>query len=177
MSGDRHISYYRLNVAGFEDIAEFNLFNNTMLAKLAPVGCMETVLAERIVSLSWRLKRAAYMQKAVMECLSAEAAARMQAKPPQSAPCEGAKQPQDAAAAHDEEAAVARMVLKDFGEARVVEGLLRYEQRIEQSLQRTKKEFQRLQRRRLKETGKHGTGGPPADWEEQSPPWDLPPID
>jgi hypothetical protein len=40
-----------------------------MWAELRPAGPMETVPAERIVSLSWRLKRAERMQNEALDCL------------------------------------------------------------------------------------------------------------
>ena len=47
------------------------LFREQMLGELSPAGSMETVLAERIVSLSWRLKRAERMQDEALDCLLA----------------------------------------------------------------------------------------------------------
>ncbi|HSV98536.1 MAG TPA: hypothetical protein VLI39_00075, partial [Sedimentisphaerales bacterium] len=41
-----------------EDAAQFDLYREGMLADLAPVGEIETMLAERAVSLAWRLRRA-----------------------------------------------------------------------------------------------------------------------
>ena len=45
-----------------EDPAEFDLYREVFLADLRPVGPMESMLAERIVSLSWRLQRAERIQ-------------------------------------------------------------------------------------------------------------------
>ncbi len=38
-----------------EDPEEFEIFREGLLEELAPAGLMELILAERIVSLSWRV--------------------------------------------------------------------------------------------------------------------------
>ena len=45
-----------------EDPGEFELYRQQMLEELAPVGLMEETLAQRIVGLSWRLRRAERLQ-------------------------------------------------------------------------------------------------------------------
>ncbi|MHC4426752.1 MAG: hypothetical protein ACYSYV_11750, partial [Planctomycetota bacterium] len=52
-----------------EDQAEFKLHREQMLADWYPRGYMETVLAHRIISLSWRLRRAERMQNHAIEIL------------------------------------------------------------------------------------------------------------
>ncbi|MCX5645370.1 MAG: hypothetical protein NTZ17_11950 [Phycisphaerae bacterium] len=47
-----------------EDLGEFEFYRDPMLGELAPVGQMESVLAARVVSLSWRLQRAERIQGA-----------------------------------------------------------------------------------------------------------------
>ena len=41
-----------------EDPGEFEFYRDQMLGELAPAGAMESMLAERIVGLAWRLRRA-----------------------------------------------------------------------------------------------------------------------
>jgi len=53
----KHGLLARQAVISSENQDEFDLYRNWMLAELAPAGPMESMLAERIVSLSWRLKR------------------------------------------------------------------------------------------------------------------------
>ncbi|MFC1637217.1 hypothetical protein ACFL5Z_20555, partial [Planctomycetota bacterium] len=55
------------NVVISENQADFDAFRDDMLAELAPVGTMESILAERIVSLTWRLKRAERMQNEMVD--------------------------------------------------------------------------------------------------------------
>jgi hypothetical protein len=45
-----------------EDPGEFELYRQQMLEELAPVGALEEMLAQRIVGLSWRLRRAERLQ-------------------------------------------------------------------------------------------------------------------
>ena len=40
-----------------ENKEDYELFRDEFLAELAPIGAMESILAERIVSLTWRLQR------------------------------------------------------------------------------------------------------------------------
>jgi hypothetical protein len=60
-----------------EDPGEFELHRRQMLAELAPVGRMEETLAQRIVGLSWRLRRAERLQTAAFDKI---------ADPPQAKP-------------------------------------------------------------------------------------------
>jgi len=55
-----------------EDPAEYELHREALLDEFRPVGAMESILAERIVSLSWRLQRAERMQNQAMDCLIEE---------------------------------------------------------------------------------------------------------
>jgi hypothetical protein len=50
-----------------ENEADYEAFHDNMLIELAPVGAVELMLAERIVSLAWRLKRAERMQNQVID--------------------------------------------------------------------------------------------------------------
>ena len=50
-----------------EDPGEFEFYRQQMLEELAPVGLMEEMLAQRIVGLSWRLRRAERLQAAAFD--------------------------------------------------------------------------------------------------------------
>jgi hypothetical protein len=50
-----------------ENVADYEAFHDEMLAEFAPVGAVESALAERIVSLWWRLKRAERMQNQAID--------------------------------------------------------------------------------------------------------------
>jgi len=134
----------RQDVIKGENQADFDLYRDEILDELAPVGPMETMLANRIVSLSWRLKRAERIQNQTIDALNAKhtpdpiltkltQSIIAQYGPPAINP-----------AAPDPNLVLGRMALKDFSNQRVLEHLLLYERRIEHSLYRTMLELQRL---------------------------------
>jgi hypothetical protein len=45
-----------------EDPAEYEAYHDKFLAEWAPVGMVESIMAERVISLAWRLRRAERMQ-------------------------------------------------------------------------------------------------------------------
>jgi hypothetical protein len=119
----------RTVIAG-EDPGEFEYHREGMLAELDPAGEMEITLAERIVSLSWRLKRAERLQAVALESLLAG-----QENDPSGQSCEGG----DA----DGDSPLGRALVRDFGGGRVLDRLSVYERRIENSLFRTMAELKR----------------------------------
>jgi hypothetical protein len=50
-----------------ENEADYEAFHDEMLAELAPAGAVESAMAERVVSLWWRLKRAERMQNQAID--------------------------------------------------------------------------------------------------------------
>jgi hypothetical protein len=66
----KHGLFARQALIDTEDHAEFDLYRDHMLEDLAPVGPLESALAERIVTLYWRLRRAACTQNQTIETLS-----------------------------------------------------------------------------------------------------------
>ncbi len=61
----------RQAIISSESQAEFDLYCERMLNELAPVSPMESMLAERIVALSWRLKRVCRIQNQTIDALNA----------------------------------------------------------------------------------------------------------
>jgi len=59
-------------VISVENPADYQLYRDSYLAEMRPVGMMESMLAERIVSLAWRLQRAERMQNESIEVLIAK---------------------------------------------------------------------------------------------------------
>ena len=53
-----------------ESQADFDLHRDSLLAELDPIGPMESILADRIVSLSWRLKRADLIQNQAIDAMN-----------------------------------------------------------------------------------------------------------
>ena len=106
-----------------------------MLAELAPVGQMEEMLAQRIVGLSWRLRRAERLQAQVYDKIENKSEQAEPTMSPEDAAwliarmLERGLTYQDLAGSPLGERAVV-----DFNQERVLDRLLVYERRIEHSL-------------------------------------------
>ena len=140
----KHGLLARQDVISSESQADFDLYREQMLAELAPVSPMESMLAERIVSLSWRLKRVCRIQNQTIDALNADKTSSPLAKLTQSLLSRNHGQSQTAPSTSAPDLALGRMAIKDFANARVLDRLLMYERRIEHSLYKTILEFQRL---------------------------------
>jgi len=127
-----------------ESQADFELYRDEMLAELAPASPMESMLAERIISLSWRLRRAGRIQNQAIDSIKANETCGPLAKLTKSLFSKGLEQPQNETSTLDVDLALGRLAIKDFSNARVLERLLMYERRIEHSLYKTILELQRL---------------------------------
>jgi hypothetical protein len=132
------------DIISSENLAEFDLYRDRMLTELTPIGPMESMLAERIISLSWRLKRAIRIQNQAIDALKADNTSSPLAKLTQSLFSKGFGHSQPDPSAPEGDLTLGRMAVKDFSNARVLERLLMYERRIEHSLYRTILELQRL---------------------------------
>ena len=65
----KHGLLARQDVISSESQAEFDLYRTLILADLAPATPMESMLAERIVTLSWRLRRTARIHNETIDAL------------------------------------------------------------------------------------------------------------
>jgi len=144
----------RHDVITSECQADFDLYCERMLAELAPVSPMESMLAERIVTLSWRLKRVCRIQNQTIDALNARNTSSPLAKLTKSLLFKGQNLPPAAPSESAPNLALGRLAIKDFANARVLERLLMYERRIENSLYRTLLELQRLNLIRKLNTGR-----------------------
>jgi len=140
----KHGLLTRQDVITSESQADFDLYRERMLAELAPASPMESMLAERIVALSWRLKRAGRIQNQTIDALNANNTSSPLAKLTQSLFFKGQDRPLEDPSKSAPELALGRLAIKDFANARVIDRLLMYERRIEHSLYKTLLEFQRL---------------------------------
>lgn len=131
----KHGLFIRQDVISSESQADFELYRDQLLAELDPASPMESMLAERVVSLSWRLKRVCRIQNQTIDALNAPNTSR-----PLSKLIQSLSNPSNPAP----ELALGRLAIKDFSSARVLERLLMYERRIEHSLYKTILELQRL---------------------------------
>ena len=108
-------------VLSTEDQEQYDAHREQMLAELAPSGHTETMLAERIVSLSWRLDRAARIQTEALDAILAN---------------------KDLAS---DDLALGRAAIWDCRNDRILDRLVLYERRIENSLHKSLRELNRLQ--------------------------------
>jgi hypothetical protein len=125
-----------------EEQEEFELYREELFWELEPVGTMESRLAERIVSLAWRLRRAERIQNEAFDALLAKVSPL--ARLTQSLRSRGPDQAADDTDGCDGDLALGRTVVRDFSGARVLDRLLMYERRIESSLYRTMAELRKL---------------------------------
>ncbi len=140
----KHGLFARQRVISSENQAEFDLYRDRIISELAPDSPMESMLAERIVILSWRLKRVGSIQNQTIDALNARNASSPLAKLTKSLLFKGQDLPQADSSESAHDLALGRMAIKDFSHARVLDRLLMYERRIENSLYKTIFELQRL---------------------------------
>ena len=123
-----------------ESQEDFDNHREQMLAELAPESPLQQMLAEHIVSHSWRLNRLANIQNQAIEELNTKhntlSFVDKFLKSKNSENFDNTTSP---------DLSLGRMAIKDFSGARVLDRLLMYERRLEHSLHRAILEFQRLQ--------------------------------
>ena len=140
----KHGLLTRRDVITSESQADFDLYRAQLLDELAPVSPMESMLAERVVTLSWRLKRTSRIQNQAIDALNADNTSSPLTKLTQSLFFNVAGKSLSNAGGFNGELALGRLAIKDFANARVLDRLLMYERRIEHSLYKTLLELQRL---------------------------------
>jgi len=122
-----------------ENQAEFDHHRRRFFAELDPSSAIEYMLAERIISLSWRLQRACTIHNLTIDALE-EKRSQLSYLPSHRKPEPGQL-----------DLTLGHIAIDDFAHTRVLDGLIMYERRFEHSLYRTLLEFQRLQSIRKKE--------------------------
>ena len=140
----KHGLLTRQDVISSESQADFDLYRDQILTELAPASPMESMLAERIVSLSWRLKRVCRIQNQTIDALSTPDTSGPLARLTQSLFSKDRDLPQDLPSESAPNLPLGRLAIKDFSNARVLDRLLMYERRLENSLYKTILELQRL---------------------------------
>ncbi len=119
-----------------ETQADFDLHRDVLIAELDPQGPMESILTDRIVSLSWRLKRADRIQNQTIDAMDE----KTKHNPFPGLPKLLTRNPEP----QNPALTLGRLALKDFSNDRVLDRLLMYERRLEHSLYKTTLELQRL---------------------------------
>jgi hypothetical protein len=109
-----------------EDITAWEAFKSKLSEELNPQGPTERMLADRIIDLSWRLKRSGRLHIDAYRVFS-----------------ESPRYKHSRAA--DKDIDCGQIAVGDFADARVFERLLVHERRIENSLFKTISELQRIQ--------------------------------
>jgi len=128
-----------------ENPADYEVFHDKMLAELAPVGLVEAVLADRIASLWWRLKRAERMQNQAIDVMIArDESSPLSQRLHNSLPKDLQEIDYDTRAAGPE-LVLGRSIIKDYSYSRVLDRLILYERRIENSLNKAMRELERRQ--------------------------------
>ena len=138
----RHGLLSEKTVISGEDPGQFESYRAMLLAELHPAGAMEAILAERIVGLAWRLRRADRLQAEVFDTLLAKDD-RPLTRSIRASDYSGSKDGPD-----PRDTALGRVTIKDFTNYRVLDRLGMYERRIEHSLYRTVGELEKVRRLR-----------------------------
>ena len=124
-----------------ENLADFELYRYEMIEELDPLGPMESMLADRIVSLSWRLRRTMRFQNETIHALCVPIPLSGSDKYFNDMHSEYAGEFKSDV---DQASRLGRSIIKDFSNARVLDRLMMYERRIESSLYKTVRELQKL---------------------------------
>jgi hypothetical protein len=129
-----------------ESKAEFDFHRDEVLTDLKPVGPMESILANRIVELSWRLSRSSRFLAATITTMDKEAASKPLTNLRQSMirRALGQSSPPDGPHVPKPVLKIGRLIIKDFSNARVLDRLSMYERRTVYCLRSTIDQFFQL---------------------------------
>jgi len=125
-----------------ENQADYEAFHDKMVAEMKPVGPMEILLAERIVSLWWRLERAEGIQNQAIDVIIARDEPSPLSKRLHECLPKDLKEIDYDTRAAGPELVLGRSVIRDFANSRVLDRLMLYERRIENSLHKTLRELE-----------------------------------
>jgi hypothetical protein len=130
----------RRDVIKSESQEEFNHHRRRFFAELGPSSAIEYAIAERIISLAWRLKRACSIHNLTIDALE-EDYSDLQRRFGKFKELEPG-QP---------DLTLGHVAVKDFANTKALDRLILYERRIENSLYRSLLEFRQRQTIRKKE--------------------------
>jgi hypothetical protein len=140
----KHGLFARQDVIAEEDPQQYQEHRQGLLEEMAPAGRVETILAERIVSLTWRLKRAETLANELFDYLLAEEVEQSLEE------FDDEMTQEDLEEMHTDvdtnpAYAVGRMLAKDYCGDKTLDRLSLHERRIEGGLYRTMHELDRRQ--------------------------------
>jgi len=134
-----------------ENPAVYEAFHDEMLADLAPVGAVETMLAERVISLWWRLRRAERMQNQALDDMMEKCITNPLPRRLQRMECLALGVPLGDERCMSDHLPLGRVARLDWGHDKVLERMMMYEKRIESSLHKTMNELKSHQKIRQSE--------------------------
>ncbi len=146
-----------------EDHAQFDLYREAMLGEMRPAGPAESMLAARIVSLSWRLRRAEGMQDQALKMQIRSDHLDFVVRQIQWSYRDANGLPQEESQPKDDHMTLGRAARNDVANYRVLDRLLLYERRIENSMYKTMNELKKLQAARKAEEAAAIAEQPAAD--------------
>jgi hypothetical protein len=132
------------DIISSENQAEFDLYRDLILTELDPTSPLESILAERIINLSWRLNRLYSIQNQTIDALNSPDTSSPLTRLTKSLLSKVRDQSQTDPSESAPDLTLGRLAVKDFSNTRILERLLMYERRIENSLYKTHLELQRL---------------------------------
>jgi len=128
-----------------ENAADYEAYRDEFLAEMKPVGAVETMLAERFVSLSWRLLRAQRMQNQAMEDYIENHVTNPLPRSTRVLTCQAQGIPLGDPRCTSGHLPLGRAAKADWACCRVLERMFMYERRIELSMTRILHEFKKQQ--------------------------------
>ncbi len=128
-----------------EDREQFDLYRDALMADVCPVGATESMLAERFINLSWRLRRTERMQNQAIDEMIAELAPSPLEWYANSMVLPHMRSNERKFRVPEPKLALGRVAKKDCAFNRVLDRLMMYERRIESSMLRTMHELKKLQ--------------------------------
>ena len=128
-----------------EDPADYEAFHDQFLAELAPVGMRESVLAERVISLWWRLRRAERMQNQVIDDMIGRIVTNNPARRKRECYYINQGIRLDDPRVDLDDLPLGRIATRDWSNCKVLDRMLMYERRIENSATKMMKELKRFQ--------------------------------
>ncbi len=131
----------RNDVVKYESQEDFDQYRHEMIEDINPIGLMQQTLAERIISLSWRLKRAERIQNQTIDIMLEQDALKYPGK---------TTRKHLVTHVWDPNLALGRIAEIDFTNNKLLERLMIYERKIENSLYKTMKELKNLKKEKTK---------------------------
>ena len=132
-----------------ENEGDYEAFHSKMFAEIDPVGAVELMLAERAVNLSWRLRRAERMQNEVIEDMIGRLVASNPARRRRECYYINKGIRLNDPRVDLDDLPLGRIATSDWSCNRVLDRMLMYERRIENSMMKTMRELERRQLIRL----------------------------